>query len=88
MVFNVGTLVLTWGCCPNTGENREENVMEVFRGFQAVIYDTEYIGADGSYAQPIYTGYVGVSWELCKRCIVGSFGDAGGNAGDAAAWLG
>ena len=46
------------------------------------------MGADGPYAQPIYTGYMNVYRELCERHIVGSFGDAGGNTGDAAAWLG
>lgn len=37
------------------------------------------MSVDGPYAQPMYTGYMDVSWELCERHAVGSFGGARGN---------
>lgn len=83
-VSSMGTLVLTQGYCPNAGENREENVLEVSPDDEEVMCDTEHTGADGPCAHSLNTGQVGVSQELCFSQVVSS-GDAGDMAGDAAA---
>lgn len=54
-VFSMGTLILTQGCCPNAGENREENVLEVSPDYEEVMCDTEQIDADGPCARSLHT---------------------------------
>lgn len=41
-VSNMGTLIPARGYCPNTGENREENVLEASPDFEEVTCDTEH----------------------------------------------